>query len=134
MVCVESAAPRLNRDCDPPMKANGSRKSNIPESQTQLPRKTREGEGLRRLGRFRAGLGFVSRLLRNGVGVSSVHTVVFVISEVPMNFHEFASLFRDKLGCPNGLYLDGVVSSLYAPSLKRNDFRMVLGPIIAVTG
>jgi hypothetical protein len=28
----------------------------------------------------------------------------------PVNFHGFARLFRDHLGTPNALYLDGVVS------------------------
>ena len=50
-----------------------------------------------------------------------------------MTFYELATLFRDKLGCPDALYLDGTVSSLYAPELRRNDFRTDLGPMIAVT-
>jgi DNA-binding NarL/FixJ family response regulator len=33
---------------------------------------------------------------------------------------------------PDALFLDGTVSSLYAPALKRNDFRMDLGPMIGV--
>lgn len=74
-----------------------------------------------------------SRLFRNGVGVPSPDVALFVISEAPLNFYEFATLFRDKLGCPNALFLDGTISSLYAPKLKRSDFRMDLGPIIGVT-
>lgn len=74
-----------------------------------------------------------SRLFRNGVGVPSPDIALFVISEAPLNFHEFATLFRDKLGCPNALFLDGTISSLYAPKLKRSDFRMDLGPMIGVT-
>jgi uncharacterized protein YigE (DUF2233 family) len=74
-----------------------------------------------------------SRLLRNGVGVPSPDVALFVISEVPVNFYEFASLFRDKLHCQDALFLDGVVSSLYAPQLKRSDSRKDLGPIIAVS-
>jgi uncharacterized protein YigE (DUF2233 family) len=74
-----------------------------------------------------------SRLFRNGVGVPSPEIAVFAISEEPLNFYEFATLFRDKLGCPDALFLDGTISSLYAPKLKRNDFRMDLGPIIGVT-
>ena len=74
-----------------------------------------------------------SRVLRNGVGVSSPDTALFVISEAPVNFYEFATLFRDKLGCPDALFLDGAISSLHAPELKRSDFRMELGPIVAVT-
>ncbi len=74
-----------------------------------------------------------SRLFRNGVGVPSPDVALFVITEAPINFYEFATLFRDQLKCPDALFLDGTVSSLYAPELKRVDFRMDLGPIIGVT-
>jgi uncharacterized protein YigE (DUF2233 family) len=74
-----------------------------------------------------------SRLLRNGVGVPSPETALFVISETPVNFYELAMFFRDKLHCPDALFLDGTVCSLYAPELKRCDFRAELGPIIGVT-
>lgn len=72
-----------------------------------------------------------SRLIRNGVGVSG-KTIMFVISEQPVNFYELATYFRDELHCPDALYLDGVVSSLYSTELRRNDSRADLGPIIAV--
>ena len=75
-----------------------------------------------------------SRLIRNGVGVASPNVVCFAISEEPVNFYEFAILFRDVLHCPNALFLDGTVSSLCAPSLKRNDRKIDLGPIIGITG
>jgi uncharacterized protein YigE (DUF2233 family) len=74
-----------------------------------------------------------SRLLRNGVGVASADVAIFAISEGPINFYEFATLFRDKLGCPDALFLDGVISSLHAPELKRSDSRTDLGPMIGVT-
>ncbi|NJM38712.1 MAG: hypothetical protein HC845_13060 [Akkermansiaceae bacterium] len=74
-----------------------------------------------------------SRLFRNGVGVPSPEFALFVISDVPVNFYEFATLFRDKLCCPDALFLDGTISSLHAPELKRSDSRMDLGPIIATT-
>ena len=74
-----------------------------------------------------------SRVRRNGVGISSPQDVVFAISEDPVNFYEFATLFRDLLHCPDALYLDGAVSSLHATALKRDDSRVDLGPIIAVT-
>ena len=35
-----------------------------------------------------------SRLYRNGAGVVSSQQVVFVISEEPVNFYQFAQLFR----------------------------------------
>ena len=74
-----------------------------------------------------------SRLYRNGVGVPSPDVAVFAISQDPVNFYEFATLFRDMLHCPDALFLDGTISSLYSPALKRDDFHMALGPIIAVT-
>ena len=52
---------------------------------------------------------------------------------MPVNSHEFAILFRDKLACPNALFLDGAISSLHAPELKRSDVRTDLGPMIGVT-
>ena len=73
-----------------------------------------------------------SRHVRNGVGVVSPEHVVFAISEELVNFHEFATFFRDELGCDNALYLDGSVSSLYSTALDRNDRKTNLGPIIAV--
>lgn len=74
-----------------------------------------------------------NRLIRNGVGVSTDGTVLFVISEDPVNFYEFAALFRDKLHCADALYLDGVISSLHSSQLKRSDSRLDLGPILAIT-
>jgi len=79
---------------------------------------------------FRAGSS--SRLIRNGVGIDTQGQVVFVISEVPVNFHQFAMLFRNALHCDDAIYLDGTVSSLYAPELGRNDAKTRLGPIIGV--
>lgn len=73
-----------------------------------------------------------SRHYRNGVGVPSPYIAIFAISETPVNFYEFATLFRDILHCPNALYLDGSVSSLYSIKLQRNNFLRDLGPIIAV--
>ena len=73
-----------------------------------------------------------SRLFRNGVGVHSPNEAIFVMSEAPVNFHTFATLFRDRLRCPDALFLDGTICSIYAPKLGRNDFKMDLGPMIGV--
>ena len=73
-----------------------------------------------------------SRLIRNGVGVTAPGIAVFAISEDPVNFYEFAVFFRDVLGCPDALYLDGNISSLYTTELRRNDLKADLGPIIGV--
>ncbi len=68
---------------------------------------------------------------RNGVGVSTDgQRAVFAISNVPVNFHTFARFFRDALGVPNALFLDGSISRLYAPALNRDDLGLPLGPII----
>lgn len=75
-----------------------------------------------------------SRLFRNGVGIAQDGKAVFAISSEPVNFHEFATLFRDALGCRNALFLDGTISSLHAPELKRSDdLKFPLGPILGVT-
>jgi uncharacterized protein YigE (DUF2233 family) len=69
--------------------------------------------------------------VRNGVGVTADgQTAVFAISDAPVNFHQFARLFRDVLGTPDALYLDGSISRLYAPALRRHDRGLPLGPII----
>ena len=39
-----------------------------------------------------------------------------------MNFHEFARMFRDGLGTPDALYLDGRSRGFTRPSLGRDDF------------
>jgi uncharacterized protein YigE (DUF2233 family) len=72
------------------------------------------------------------RKIRNGVCAPSSDTVVFVISESPVTFYEFARYFRDTLQCREALYLDGTISSLYARSLNREDRGSDMGPILGV--
>ena len=73
--------------------------------------------------------------IRNGVGVTPDGTAVFAISDSRVNFHAFARLFRDALGTPNALFLDGSISRLYAPNLDRSDPGFPMGPIVGlVTG
>jgi uncharacterized protein YigE (DUF2233 family) len=72
------------------------------------------------------------RKVRNGVCSPSPATAVFVISESPVTFYDFATYFRDHLHCREALYLDGSISSLYAPSLGREDRLSDMGPIIGV--
>jgi uncharacterized protein YigE (DUF2233 family) len=74
-----------------------------------------------------------SRFVRNGVGVINSNQVVFAITTEPVNFHTFASLFRDELHCSDALYLDGSISSAYVRSLGRDDEWAALGPMIGVT-
>ncbi|MBR0555528.1 phosphodiester glycosidase family protein [Ciceribacter sp. L1K23] len=70
--------------------------------------------------------------IRNGVGIDRQGKVRFVISERSVRFYDFAVFLRDTLGCANALYLDGSISSLYAPDIGRHDRWFPMGPIIAV--
>ncbi|MCA0424972.1 MAG: phosphodiester glycosidase family protein [Proteobacteria bacterium] len=72
-----------------------------------------------------------SAKIRNGVGVRSATSAVFIITDEPVTFSEFARMFRDDLKCRNALYFDGSISSIYAPSVGRSDSFMRVGPIVA---
>ena len=73
-----------------------------------------------------------SRKIRNGVGIGRDGKAVFVKSETPVTFHQFASFFKEEIGAQNALYLDGTISRLYAPELNRNDFGVAMGPIVGL--
>lgn len=73
-----------------------------------------------------------SKLVRNGVGVRDPSTAFFVISEEGVSFGRFARFFRDALHCPNALFLDGSVSSLWDPGAGRQDAYSELGPMVVV--
>ena len=70
--------------------------------------------------------------IRNGVGILPDGRVAFAISEDRVRFHDFATLFRDRLGCANALFLDGSISSLYSPEVRRYDREAAMGTVIAV--
>jgi len=70
--------------------------------------------------------------VRNGVCVVNSSTAWFAISDEPVSFGRLARLFRDELGCPNALYFDGSVSSLWDRPAGRRDGYSELGPMIAV--
>jgi len=80
-----------------------------------------------------------SERYRNGVGVTSDGKVVLVCS-VPdreigvSNLYRFAELFRDKLDCPNALYLDGDISYVYikgeTPPIRETNW---FAGILAIT-
>jgi uncharacterized protein YigE (DUF2233 family) len=72
-----------------------------------------------------------SLYIRSGVGIDSTGKTVFVISNQPVNFHTFASLFKDVFGCKNALYLDGAISLMYLPNI-RDDRGGNFGPIISI--
>lgn len=75
-----------------------------------------------------------SRYIRNGVGLRDAHTVVLAISRSEVSLGSFARLFRDALGCPDALYLDGVVSALSDGREMVIGGAYPAGPIIAVAG
>jgi len=70
--------------------------------------------------------------IRNGVGISRDGMVHFAVSNTPVRFYDFAVLFRDALDCPNALFLDGSISSLFVPEIGRHDRIFPMGLIIAV--
>ena len=70
--------------------------------------------------------------IRNGVGVTKDGKVIFVISNQPCNLWSFASLYRDVLGCPNALYLDGAISETYLPAIGRKRLGGPFGPLVGV--
>lgn len=73
-----------------------------------------------------------SKKIRNGVGVCDDGSLQLVISDVPVTFYAFASLFKDDLQCPNALFLDGgIASAMYAPDIQRHDKKQ-MGVMIGV--
>jgi uncharacterized protein YigE (DUF2233 family) len=62
-----------------------------------------------------------NRKVRSAVGVGRSGEVVFVLSESPVTFYELATLYRDRLDCPNALYLDGTISRFMVPSIDASD-------------
>ena len=75
-----------------------------------------------------------SRFRRSGIGVvEDGDTVVFAISEQPVTFHAFASLFRDRLLVDNALFIEGKVCRLDLPGQGRHEPGLRMGPILAVT-
>jgi uncharacterized protein YigE (DUF2233 family) len=70
--------------------------------------------------------------IRNGVCAPSPDAVVFVISDSPVSFYAFAKFFLEQVGCGEALYLDGSISSLYAPQVGRQDHSRDLGPMFGV--
>lgn len=75
-----------------------------------------------------------SRHVRNGVCARKDGQVVtLVLSRSPVNFWDFGTFFKDRLGCRNALFFDGTVSSLYYPAGGIDYRRDRLGPMLVVT-
>ena len=73
----------------------------------------------------------VSEKTRNGVGQCEDGLVRFIIADTPVTFWTFATIFL-SLKCNDALFLDGSISALYAPDIKRNDGWKSIGPIVGV--
>jgi uncharacterized protein YigE (DUF2233 family) len=71
-------------------------------------------------------------LIRSGVGYISPTEIVFIISNEPVSFYDFASLFKDKYNCKYALYLDGVISKMYIREKRIDeggDFSGIIGVV-----
>lgn len=78
------------------------------------------------------GPGSTSCRTRTGVGVTADGQVVLAISNGAVNLYDFARHFRDVLGTPDALYLDGgYPTRLWAPRQGRQEDGAFAG-IIAV--
>jgi len=71
-----------------------------------------------------------SQNIRNAVGIDKLGRAHFVISDDPVSFGRIARYLRDVKDCPNALFLDGTVSSLWHPATGRMDVGAPLGPMI----
>ena len=79
--------------------------------------------------------GSTDRTRRSGVGICEGGMVRFAISDGAVNFHDFATLFRDALQCPDALFLDGGRGAgIYVPALTREDWsgHGGYGPIVGL--
>jgi uncharacterized protein YigE (DUF2233 family) len=79
--------------------------------------------------------GSKDRTRRSGVGICEGGVVRFAISDDPVNFFDFAQLFRDDLACLDALFLDGGRGAgIYLPALGREDWsgHGGYGPIVGL--
>lgn len=74
-----------------------------------------------------------NRRKRSGVGVASSGHLIFAISNEPVTFHAFASLFTDDLDCRDALYLDGVISRFFVSGDEPQPAGGNFAGILAVT-
>ncbi len=77
--------------------------------------------------------GSTSRRSRNAVGVRADGAVVLAMTRVPVNFWHMATFMRDRAGCPSALYLDGVISQLWATGGGPPEARYPYVGLLAVT-
>jgi uncharacterized protein YigE (DUF2233 family) len=73
-----------------------------------------------------------SLYIRNAVGIDRAGKAHFVISDRQVSFGKLARMLKDKLDCPDALFLDGAVSALWDPASGRIDNTLPLGPLLVV--
>lgn len=71
-----------------------------------------------------------NRRIRNAVGVDADGRSWLVVSRGEVRFHDLATLLRDRLGCPDALYLDGTVSELATPETAALASRTFSGVLL----
>ena len=79
--------------------------------------------------------GSTDRTRRSGVGTCRDGMVRFAITDGIVNFHDFASLFRDHLKCDDALFLDGGRGvGLFDAATNRKDWsgHGGFGPVIGL--
>jgi uncharacterized protein YigE (DUF2233 family) len=72
-----------------------------------------------------------NRKIRSGIGVRKDGMIVLALSQAPVTFYDFASLFLTRLKCPNALYLDGDISAFYVPG-KKDPVPHSFGPMFGL--
>jgi len=50
--------------------------------------------------------------------------LVFLISETPISFYDFSSVFKCNLGCKNALFLDGVISKGFIKCVNSTNLNL----------
>lgn len=80
----------------------------------------------------------INRFIRSGVGAFEAQRgketlSIFALSRSPVNFYDFASFFKDVLGCNRALYLDGSISEMYLPALNLNYTQNRFAVMIGIT-
>jgi uncharacterized protein YigE (DUF2233 family) len=76
--------------------------------------------------------------IRNGIGIidhNEINKMVMLISDAPVNFYNFSTIFKYIFNCKNSLYMDGAISKMYYKNedIESGDLGGNLGPVITVS-
>jgi uncharacterized protein YigE (DUF2233 family) len=74
-----------------------------------------------------------NKTIRSGVGITSNKKIVFIISNEEVSFYDFACVFKEQFGCSDAIYLDGLISKMYLPEIKRFDTDGIFSVFICAT-